>query len=291
MNLISFDDRDGVIWFDGALVQWRDAKVHVLSHGLHYGSCVFEGERIYNGRVFRLSEHSQRLIDSAQILGFKIPYTVEELVQATHKVVAAQGIVDGYVRPIAWRGSEEIEIYAPHSKIHVAIATWQWPTIFGQHKRTEGIRLKLSHWVRPAPNMAPVHSKAAGLYTICSLGRIDAVQGGYDDALMLDYRGYVAEATAANLFFMRDGKLHTPIPDCFLNGLTRQTVIDLAKKHGLEVIEGHFLSEDLQRAEEVFLTGTAYEVQPVSAIEDQLYVVGPITQLLMKIFGEHVRAP
>jgi branched-chain amino acid aminotransferase len=237
MALIPFDDRDGVIWFDGALVPWRDAKIHVLSHGLHYGSCVFEGERVYGGTVFKLAEHSKRLVESGRLLGFELPYSAEAIDRATEAVVAGNGIVDGYVRPVAWRGSEMMGVSAQASKIRVAIATWQWPTYFTSEARMRGIRMAFSKWARPAPNTAPTASKAAGLYMICTMSKHAAENEGYDDALMLDWRGLIAEATGANVFLVIDGAIHTPTPDCFLDGITRRTVIDLARSLGMNVIE------------------------------------------------------
>jgi branched-chain amino acid aminotransferase len=236
MSIIPFDDRDGEIWFDGALRPWRDAKIHVLTHALHYASCVFEGERVYGGKVFHLREHSQRLIDSGKILGFDIPMTVEEIDAATNAVVKANNISDGYVRPLAWRGAEQMGVSAQLSKIHVAIATWEWPAYFSPEARLKGIRMKWAKWSRPAPNTAPTASKAAGLYMICTLSKHDAEAEGYDDALMLDWRGQIAEATGANIFLAIDGELHTPTPDCFLDGITRRTVIGLARARQIKVV-------------------------------------------------------
>lgn len=281
MSIIPFHDRDGVIWFDGKMVPWRDANVHVLTHGLHYGSCVFEGERVYNGSVFKLNEHSQRLIKSAELLGFQIPYTLEEINQATLDVVKATGLADAYVRPVAWRGSEMMGVSAQASKIHLAIAVWAWPSYFTPEARMAGITLKTSPWRRPAPDTAPTASKAAGLYMICTLSKHWAEQQGANDALMLDYRGQVAEATGANLFLVIDGVIHTPTPDCFLNGITRQTVMDLARKRGYQVVERAIFPEELKTAQEVFLTGTAAEVTPVGRIDDLTFTPGEVCRTLI----------
>jgi branched-chain amino acid aminotransferase len=289
MSLIPFDDRDGVIWFDGQLVPWRDAKIHVLTHGLHYGSCVFEGERVYGGNVFKLTEHDRRLHESARLLGFELPYSVETLDEATRQVVAGNGIVDGYVRPVAWRGSEVMGVAAKQSRIHVAIATWVWPSYFSPETKMRGIRLTISKWQRPSPASAPTASKAAGLYMICTLSKHAAEDEGYDDALMYDYRGLVAEATGANMFLVIDGQLHTPTPDCFLNGITRQTVIDLATRRGITVIERHIPAEDLARASEVFVTGSAAEVTPVREIGPHNYQPGQISLQLMEDYNRLVR--
>lgn len=280
MSALPLDDRDGVIWLDGTLVPWREAKLHVLSHSLHYGSAVFEGERVYHGRIFKLREHSQRLSRSSELLGYELPYSVEEIEQASQTVVAQNAIETGYVRPIAWRGSEVIGVSAKGAKAHVAIAAFPWPAYYGDEARRQGIRLMTSTWRRPAANCAPTASKAAGLYMICTLSRDAAEAAGYQDALMLDYRGQVAEATGANFFMVLQGELHTPIPDCFLDGITRRTVIDLARQRGIRVIERAIFPEELARAEEVFLTGTAVEVIPVSCIDQQTYRVGPITRQL-----------
>lgn len=280
MSALPLDDRDGVIWLDGSLVPWREAKLHVLSHSLHYGSAVFEGERVYHGRIFKLHEHSQRLRRSSELLGYELPYSVEEIEQASQTVVAQNGIETGYVRPIAWRGSEVIGVSAKGAKAHVAIAAFPWPAYYGDEARRQGIRLMTSTWRRPAANCAPTASKAAGLYMICTLSRDAAEAAGYQDALMLDYRGQVAEATGANFFMVLKGELHTPIPDCFLDGITRRTVIDLARQRGLRVIERAIFPEELAQADEVFLTGTAVEVIPVSCIDEQTYRVGPITRQL-----------
>ncbi len=289
MSILPFDDRDGVIWVNGALVPWREAKVHVLTHALHYGSCVFEGERFYNGRVFKLTEHSERLVASATLLGFKIPYSVAEIDQATRDTVAAMGFTDGYVRPVAWRGSEMMGVAAQNNRIHLAIAVWEWGSYFPVEARMAGIRLETSQWRRPAPECAPTAAKAAGLYIICTLSKHAAENRGCQDALMLDYRGLVAEATGANLFLIKDGRIHTPTPDCFLDGITRRTVIDLARQRGLEVIERAIRPEELSDFSEVFLTGTAAEVTPVGRIDDLTYTPGEITRTLMTDYEALVR--
>jgi len=266
MSTIPFDDRDGFIWFDGRLVPWRDAKLHVLNHGLHYASCVFEGERVYNGKVFRLEDHNERLLNSARILGFEVPASMNDLAKATDEVISSNEIVDGYVRPIAWRGAEQMGVSAQASQIHLAIAAWDWPAYFSPEARAKGIRMQWAKWARPAPNTAPTKAKAAGLYMICTLSKHEAEAAGCDDALMLDWRGQIAEGTGANIFLVINGELHTPIPDCFLDGITRQTVIALAKKRGIKIVERAILPEELARADEVFLTGSAAEVTPVGEI-------------------------
>lgn len=289
MSILPFDDRDGVIWYDGALVPWRDANLHVLSHGLHYASCVFEGERVYNGKVFKLTEHSERLAASARILGFELPYSVAEIDAATNETVKAMGFTDAYVRPVAWRGSEMMGVAAQDSRIHLAIAVWQWPSYFSPEAKMAGIKLTWAPWRRPAPDTAPTASKAAGLYMICTLSKHAAEAEGYQDALMLDYRGYLAEATGANLFLVMDGKIHTPKPDCFLDGITRRTVIDLAKARGIEVIERHIQPDELANTQEVFLTGTAAEVTPVGQIGDHRFTPGRVCETLVKDYDALVR--
>lgn len=280
MSALPLEDRDGVIWLDGELVPWRDARIHVLSHSLHYGSAVFEGERVYNGKIFKLHEHSARLHTSAEILGYKVPYSVAEIETASRMVVAQNNISSGYVRPLAWRGSEVIGVSAKGSKIHVAIAAFPWGAYYGEEALRNGIRLKTSKWRRPAPDSAPTASKAAGLYMICTMSRDAAEAAGYQDALMLDYRGQVAEATGANIFLVIDGKLHTPTPDCFLDGITRRTVMDLARQRGYEIIERAIFPEELSQAQEIFLTGTAVEVIPIGVIDELKFSVGPITKQL-----------
>jgi branched-chain amino acid aminotransferase len=291
MSLVPYDDRDGFIWMDGAMAPWRDVKVHVLTHALHYASCVFEGERVYDGRIFKLTEHSERLAKSAEVLGFELPYDVRAIDQACRQVVAANGISDGYCRPLAWRGAEMMGVSAQHCRIHVAIAAWTWPAYFTPEARLRGIRMTRGRYARPAPNTAPTASKAAGLYMICTLSKHDAEAKGYDDALMLDYRGFLAEGTGANLFLVMDGKLHTPLPDCFLDGITRQTVIGLAKGRGIEVIERHIEPKELADAQEVFLTGTAVEVTPVREIDEHQFQIASITRQLVSDFDALTREP
>jgi branched-chain amino acid aminotransferase len=289
MAVQPYDDRDGVIWHNGHMVPWRDARLHVLSHGLHYASGVFEGERAYNGKIFKLAEHTQRLEDSAKILGFKLPFDTKTINDACYAVLKANNIVDGYVRPIAWRGSEMMAVSAQQTRIHMAIAAWSWPSYFAPEARMKGIRLKTGPWRRPAPDTAPVHAKAAGLYMICTLSKHQVEQEGYTDAMMLDYRGRVAEATGANIFFVMDGKLHTPVPDCFLNGITRQTVIELAKKRGIQVVERAIMPDELAKAQEAFLTGTAAEVTPIGSIDQHTFAVGQVTKRLMDDYDALVR--
>lgn len=289
--MANFDDRDGHIWYDGELIPWRDSQLHVLSHGLHYGSCVFEGERVYGGEVFKLREHTQRLIDSATALGIELPYSLDELERATRETVAAQGFADAYVRPVAWRGSEMMGVSAQDTEIHVAIAVWEWPSYFSPEARTRGIKLKTSQWRRPAPDTVPVHAKASGLYMICTLSKHAAEAEGFDDALMLDWRGQVAETTGANIFLVREGKIHTPLPDCFLDGITRQTVIGLARKRDIEVVERAIMPEELTFADEVFVTGTAAEVTPVGRIDEYHMQVGSISRTLLEDYEKLVRQP
>ena len=289
MDSNSFDDRDGQIWYDGKMGHWRDADVHVLTHGLHYASCVFEGERSYNGNIFKLREHTDRLLKSASILGFEIPYSADDIDAACNEVCKVNGIIDGYVRPVAWRGSEMMGVSAQQNTIHLAIAAWPWPSYFSPEARMKGIRLKTSEWRRPAPETAPTNSKAAGLYMICTMSKHAAEAEGYDDALMLDWRGQVAEATGANIFLVfGDGKLRTPTPDCFLNGITRQTVINLAEARGIEVIECPIMPEELAGATEVFLTGTAAEVTPVGEIDDHKFTVGDISRWMINDYDKTV---
>jgi branched-chain amino acid aminotransferase len=289
MESIPFDDRDGVIWFNGEMIPWRDAKLHVLSHALHYASCIFEGERSYGGKIFKLTEHSERFALSAETLGFELPYSVAEIDAACIETCKANDIIDGYVRPVAWRGSEMMGVSAQQTRINVAIAAWAWPSYFSPEARMKGIRLKTSNWRRPDPKTAPVKAKAAGLYMICTLSKHAAEAEGYDDCLMLDWRGQVAEATGANIFLvMGDGKLHTPTPDCFLDGITRQTVIGLAKKRGIEVIERVIMPDELKDATEIFLTGTAAEVTPVGEIDDLKFTVGDISKWMMEDYDKTV---
>jgi branched-chain amino acid aminotransferase len=285
-----FDNRDGTIWFDGKLVPWREANVHVLTHALHYASAVFEGERVYGGRIFRLREHSQRLIESARILGFTIPWTLEQIEEASNAAVRASGVPDGYVRPIAWRGPEQMGVAAQLTKIHMAIAVWDdWKAYFSPEARLKGIRMAWSKWARPAPNTAPTAAKCSGLYMICTLSKHAAEAEGFDDALMLDWRGQIAEATGANIFFAIDGELHTPKPDCFLDGITRRAVIGLAKARKLKVVERAIMPSELTQVQEVFVSGTAAEVTPVTQIGEHKFAVGSITRQLMDDFDKLVR--
>ena len=289
MSLLPFDDRDGVIWLDGEFVPWREAKLHVLTHALHYASCVFEGERVYGGHTFKLTPHTERLHYSAKVMGFEIPYSVAEIDEACRGLIRENGVVDGYIRPVAWRGSEMMGVSAQQSKIHLAIASWEWPAYFTPEARMEGIRMKISPWRRPAPDTAPTDSKAAGLYMICTLSKHLAEKEGYNDALMFDYRGRIAEATGANIFFVRDGELHTPYPDCFLNGITRRTVMDLARKRGYVVHERAIMPDELPSFTEVFIAGTAVEVTPVREIDQYKFKAGEITLNLLKDYDALVR--
>ncbi|MCZ4092000.1 branched-chain amino acid aminotransferase [Sinorhizobium psoraleae] len=288
MAAIPFDQLDGEIWFNGEFVPWKDAKIHVLTHGLHYASAVFEGERAYGGRIFKLTEHNQRLHQSADILGFKIPYSVEELDSASKELLTRQGFSEAYVRPIAWRGSEQMGVSAQNSRINVAIAIWQWGSYFNPAEKLRGIRLDIAEYRRPDPRTAPSKSKAAGLYMICTISKHAAEAKGYADALMLDWRGQVAEATGANVFFVRDGVLHTPVPDCFLDGITRRTVIELAKRRGYEVVERVIMPEELSGFSECFLTGSAAEVTPVSEIGPYRFTPAAITETLMNDYTKEV---
>ena len=288
MALVPFDDRDGVIWYDGVLVLWRDAKLHVLSHGLHYASGVFEGERAYSGNIFKLRAHTERLIASAAILGFEIPYSVEQIEDACKQVLAANKLTEAYVRPIAWRGTEMLAVSAQKTTIHFAIATWAWPNLFGDN-RMKGVTLGIAEWKRPGPDTAPTGSKAAGLYMIGTLSKHKAEAQGFDDALMMDWRGQVAEGTGANIFFVKNGELHTPIPDCFLNGITRRTVMSLARRRQLTVTERAVFPEEMKDMDEVFLAGTAAEVTPVRKIGDLDFAPGPITEMLLNDYEKLVR--
>ncbi len=285
-----FDQRDGVIWYDGAFVPWAEAKVHVLTHALHYASAVFEGERAYGGVIFKMREHNQRLIDSGKLLGFDIPFTLDQIDAACVETLARQGFEDAYVRPIAWRGSEMMGVAAQAKTIHLAIAIWQWPSYFDPAERLKGIRIDLAEWRRPDPKTAPSKAKATGLYMICTLSKHAAERKGYADALMLDWRGQVAECTGANVFFVKDGRLHTPTPDCLLDGITRRTVIDLARKRGIEVVERAIMPEELDGFEQCFICGTAAEVTPVSEIAQWRFTVGDVTRTLMDDYSALVRA-
>ena len=273
----AFDQRDGFIWMNGALIPWTDARVHVLTHGLHYASSVFEGERAYAGAIFKLREHTERLIYSAKELGFEIPYAAGEIDAACIETLEANGLVDGYLRPVAWRGSEMMGVSAQNNRINLAIAAWEWPSYFDPEERLKGIRLDMADYRRPSPETAPCHAKAAGLYMICTLSKHAAESKGYADALMLDWRGRVAEATGANVFFVDSGVLHTPEPDCFLDGITRRTVMDLARARGLEIVERAIMPEEMENFSECFITGTAAEVTPVSEIGPYKFTPGDIS--------------
>ncbi|HPQ50112.1 MAG: branched-chain amino acid aminotransferase [Alphaproteobacteria bacterium] len=289
MALIPFDDRDGFIWFDGQLVPWRDAKIHVITHGLHYGSAIFEGERAYEGTIFKSKEHTSRLFNSANILGMSIPFSEDQINAAKEETLKANHLTDAYIRPVAWRGSEQMGIAAQATKTHVAIACWEWPSYFSPELREKGISLKTSPWKKPAPDTAPCHAKAAGLYMINTLSKHMAEDAGFVDALMLDYRGYPVEATGANLFRIKDGVIRTPKPDCFLNGLTRQTVMSIAQDLGYPLEEDHITLDDLHSADEVFITGTAAEVTAIGKIDDTIYSVGSVTRALREAYENLVR--
>ncbi len=285
---MSYDDRPGQIWLDGAMKPWKDATAHVLTHALHYASCVFEGERAYDGRIFKLSQHTARLFEGAATMDMVIPYTPAEIDAACDLVVQTQGIKDGYVRPIVWRGAEMMGVSAQTTEIHVAVAAWEWPDYFAD--RMTGIRMKWAKWRRPDPATIPCKTKAGGLYMICTLSKHDAEKDGYADALMLDYRGYIAEATGANIFMLLgDGKLHTPEPDCFLDGITKRTVSALAEARGYEIVQRHIKPEELAGATEVFLTGTAVEVTPVREIGEYKFAPGELTETLMADYDAEVR--
>jgi branched-chain amino acid aminotransferase len=288
MSVLPFDQRDGFIWMNGVLTPWQDAKLHVLSHGLHYASCVFEGERAYDGVIFKSREHSERFKNSAQLLDFEIPYSVEELDAAKALVVAKSGFSNCYVRPVAWRGSEMMAISAQHATINVAIAAWDWPSMFDIETKMQGIRLDIADYRRPDPACAPCASKAAGLYMICTISKHQAERRGYADAMMLDWQGRVAECTGANIFFVKDGAIHTPIADCFLNGITRQTIIGLAKTLGIEVNERRIMPEELASMKESFICGTGAEVTPVSEIGPYKFVPGAISRALIEAYSAAV---
>ncbi|MFT4959245.1 MAG: branched-chain amino acid aminotransferase [Paracoccaceae bacterium] len=273
-----YDDRDGQIWMDGKLINWRDANVHILTHAMHYASSVFEGERAYNGKIFKSREHSERLRRSASMVDFEIPYTVDEIEAAKVEVLAASGLSDAYVRAIAWRGAgEDMGVASERNPVRMAIAVWEWGAYYGDAK-SKGAKLDISKWKRPSPETIPCHAKAAGLYMICTMSKHAAEAKGCSDALMFDYRGYVAEATGANIFFVRDGEVHTPDPDCFLNGITRQTVLGMLKERNIKVHERHIMPDELESFEQCWLTGTAAEVTPVGQIGDYRFEVGALAR-------------
>ena len=284
----TFDDRDGWIWFDGKLTPWRDAKAHVLTHALHYASAVFEGERAYGGQIFKSTQHSERLRNSARVLDFEVPFSVAEIDAAKALTLQKNGLVDAYVRPIAWRGSEMMGVSAQNNRIHVAIAVWDWPSYFDPAQRMKGIRLDVADYRRPDPATAPSLAKAAGLYMICTISKHRAERKGYADAMMLDWQGRVAECTGANIFFVKDGVVHTPTADCFLDGITRQTVIELAKRRGIEVAERRILPDELASFSECFITGTAAEVTPVGEIGGQKFKPGALTAALIDDYAAEV---
>ena len=272
--MIPYDKREGKIWYNNDLVDWQDVKVHILSHGLHYASCVFEGLRVYDGEIFKLEEHTDRLYHSAKKMDIKIPYSKDEINNATKKIVSVQNVQNGYIRPVAWRGSEMMAVAAQQTKIHMAIATWEWGTYFDPKLKTEGIKLNISKWRRPAPNTIPWDTKASGLYMICTLSKHEAEKQGYTDSLMLDHEGNISEATGANIFFKdNNGELHTPTPDCFLDGITRRTVIEIAKSKNIKVNERKISPDELSSFVGSFLTGTAAEVTPISKIAEHTYKV------------------
>lgn len=285
----AYDDRDGVIWVDGAMVPWREAKVHVLTHALHYASSVFEGERAYGGKIFKGHEHSKRLIASAEAMDIPSPYTAEQIDAAKDEVMKTSGMQDCYIRAFMWRGSgPDMGVAAARNPVHLAVAAWAWGAYYGDAKM-KGAKLDISKWKRPSPETIPSHAKAAGLYMICTMSKHAAEAKGCSDALMMDYRGYVAEATGANVFFVKDGAVHTPMADCFLNGLTRQTVIGLLKERGVEVIERHIMPEELESFEQCWLTGTAAEVTPVGQIGDYHFEVGALTRNIAEDYEKLVR--
>jgi len=285
----AYHDRDGFIWMDGGFVPWREAKVHVLTHALHYASSVFEGERAYGGRIFRSHDHSLRLHHSATELGFVIPWTADQIDAIKDEVLAKSGLADAYIRPVAWRGSEQMGVSAQNNTIHLAVAAWEWGAYYGDAK-LKGAKLDIATWKRPSPETIPCTAKAAGLYMICTLSKHAAEAKGCSDAIMMDYRGYVAEATGANVFFVQDGAIHTPLPDCFLNGLTRQTVIAMLRERGVEVVERHIEPGEMEGFQQCFLTGTAAEVTPVAEIGPYRFEVGQMTRDMVSAYEALVRA-
>ena len=286
----AYDDRDGKIWLDGKLVDWRDANIHILTHALHYASSVFEGERAYNGKIFKSRAHSERLHFSAAQLDFQVPYTVDEIEAAKQEVLAANGFTDAYIRAVAWRGAgDDMGVASARNPVRLAIATWEWGSYYGDAK-FKGAKLDIAKWKRPSPETIPSHAKAAGLYMICTLSKHAAEAKGCSDAMMFDYRGYIAEATGANIFFVKDGEVHTPDPDCFLNGLTRQTVIGMLKERQIKVHERHIMAQELESFQQCWLTGTAAEVTPVGQIGDKKFEVGALTREIAEGYEKMVRA-
>ena len=290
MDLIPFDKRSGKIWFNGNFVPWTDAKLHVLSHGLHYASCVFEGERVYDGEIFKLNEHTERLFHSAKRLGIEIPYSVNDINNVCKEIITTQKVQNGYVRPFAWRGSEMMAISAQKTKIHVAVATWEWGSYFDPKLKLKGIKLDISRWKRPSPETIPWDTKATGLYMICTLSKHEAEKKGFTDSLMLDFEGNVAEATGANIFFKdHEGNLHTPVPDSFLDGITRRCVIEIAKSKGIKIIERKFKPDEMSKFSSCFLTGTAAEITPVSQIDKYNFQVCSVIKDLSESYQALVR--
>ena len=271
----AFNNREGWIWMDGTFIPWKNATSHIISQGLHYASAVFEGERAYSGKIFKSREHTKRLFKSAEIIGIKIPYSEDEIEIAKNQLIKKMNFVNCYVRPLVWRGSQQMGLSTNNADIHVAISAWDdWHSYFNEDDRLKGLNLITSPWKRPAPDTAPFEAKASGPYIICTMSKQYAEERGYQDALMLDYRGYVAEGTGANIFFIKDNNIHTPIPDCFLNGITRQTVIEIVKKQGFDLIERHILPNEIDQYDEAFLTGTAAEITSIKSIDEVSYNVG-----------------
>ena len=288
MEIIPFDKRIGFIWYNGEFVEWQNATTHVLNHGLHYGSCVFEGLRVYGEKIYKLEKHTDRLFFSAQRMGIDVPYSKDEINRAHEETIKKMNIKYGYVRPVIWRGSEMMAISAQKNKINVAVATWEWPSYFTKEDRLKGISLQTAVWKRPPPDCIPTDTKAAGLYMICTLSKHEAEKNGYTDALMLDYKGRVSESTGSNIFLVINGEIHTPVPDCFLNGITRQAVIEIAKNEGIKVIERDIYPNEISKAEEIFLTGSAVEVTPVGKIDNQNFKVGDITTKISGLYMKEV---
>ena len=288
MEIIPFDKRIGFIWYNGEFVEWQNATTHVLNHGLHYGSCVFEGLRVYGEKIYKLEKHTDRLFFSAKRMGIEVPYSKDEINSAQEETIKKMNIKYGYVRPVIWRGSEMMAISAQKNKINVAVATWEWPSYFTKEDRLKGISLQTAVWKRPPPDCIPTDTKAAGLYMICTLSKHEAEKNGFTDALMLDYKGRVSESTGSNIFLVINGEIHTPVPDCFLNGITRQAVIEIAKNEGIKVIERDIYPDEIKNAEEIFLTGSAVEVTPVGKIDNQSFKVGDVTAKILSLYMKEV---